>query len=257
MKQFFTCLTLVSLAFLAEPVQGSIVSFNRLLIDFTKQKEAVTKATWSRPEKLVITAQGLGWDGPAAESIGGWIHTKPLGVGLSWRAASSVSLNVTIEPTLKPITLSNGQTYTPSSGTVYARFSPDAKHWSTWQVLSSMHPAPKDSTGRLFTGTLSVPMRERTEYLELFEAYSQLDVPWTADEEALVKWVLARDAKFFERSLPFIGYVEFLFEATFHGGQRVVVLKADVGYGMSGLHSRAKDPNAALNRDIPWRFKAP
>jgi hypothetical protein len=253
MKSFLISLAIVGVAFLAEAVQGSIVNFNRLLIDFTKQEGAAAKATWSRPDKLTITAQGLGWDGPAAGSISGWIQTKPLAVGLSWRAASSVSLKVTIEPTPKPITLNSGETYTPYTGTVYARFSPDAKHWSTWQALSSMHPLPKDSTGRLFEGTLSVPERERAEYLELLETYSKLDVPWPDDEEALVKWILARDAKFFEKSLPFIGYVEFLFEAAFHGGQRVSGMKADVHYAMSGFGG----PNADLNRDMPWRFKAP
>jgi hypothetical protein len=257
MKLLLACLAVVGFASLSEHVHGSIHGFNRLSIDFTKQEDAAAKATWSRPDKLAITAQGLGWDGPAAESIKGWIQTKPHAVGLSWRPASSVSLNVTIEPTPKPMTLNSGETSTPYTGTVYARFSPDAKHWSTWQALNTLHPIPKDSNGRLFTGALSVPMRERAEYLGFFEAYSKLDVPWTDDEEAMVKWILARDARFFERSLPFIGYVEFLFEVPFHGGRRVASLKADVGYGMSGLHSKAKDTNAALNRDVPWRFKSP
>lgn len=257
MKPFLKCLAIAGLTFVTALAHGSISGGNQLSIDFTKQEDAGTKAEWSRPDKLVITAQGLGWDGPAASLISdGWIHTKPLAVGLSWRPASSVSLRVTIEPAPKPILLDNGQTTTPFVGQVYARFSPDSKHWSTWQALNSTRPTLKDSTGRLFTGTLGVPQRERREYSDLMEAYSKLDVPWTADEEAIVTWILTRDAKFFERSLPFIGYVEFLFEADFYGGQRITDLKAHVGYGMSGLHSVAKDPNAARNRDIPWRFKA-
>lgn len=104
---------------------------------------------------------------------------------------------------------------------------------------------------------MSVPQREQSEYHDLMEAYSKLDVPWTDDEEAMVKWILERDAKFFERSLPIIGYVEFLFEAPLYGGQRITTLKAKVIYSIAGLRSEPKDPKAAENRDVPWRFKAP
>ena len=146
---------------------------------------------------------------------------------------------------------------TPYVGHVYARFSPDSKHWSNWQSLISDHPLPTDPAGSLFTGDMRVPLRERREYCDLMEAYSKLDVPWTHDEEAIAAWILGRDAKFFERSLPFVGYVEFLFEAPLYGGQRITSLKAWVGYGLSGFRSEPKDPKAGLNRDVPWRFKAP
>jgi hypothetical protein len=122
--------------------------------------------------------------------------------------------------------------------------------------MSFPHPIPKDATGRLFTGMMGVPQRERTEYSDLVEAYAKLDVPWIDDEEAIVTWILARDAGFFARSLPFIGYVEFLFEAPFYGGQRITSLKADVSYALSGWHSPPKGPDVAPNWNLPWRFKA-
>ena len=88
--------------------------------------------------------------------------------------------------------------------------------------------------------------------------YSKLDVPWTSDEEACVAWILEKDPKFFERSLPFIGYVEFLFENHFYSNQRISALHAYVGYGMSGFSSRPKDPKVMQDREMtPWRFKAP
>jgi len=256
MKPFLTCLAIVAAAFFTASTQGSISGGNQLLIDFTRQKDAASKATWSLPDKLTISEKGLGWDGRAPESVDGWIQTKPFAVGLSWRAASNVSLRVTIAPPPKPFLLDNGQTSTPYAGQVYARFSPDSKHWSTWQSLKTDIPLSTDPAGSLFTGTMGVPQRERREYGDLREAYSKLDVPWTDDEEAMVAWIIARDAKFFERSLPFVGYVEFLFEAPLHGGQRITALTAYVGYGMSGLHRVAKDPKVAENRDVPWRFKA-
>lgn len=257
MKPFLICLAVLGTAFFTAPAQGSIIGGDQLSIDFTKQDDAASKATWASPEKLTITGQGLGWNGRAAQSIDGWIQTKAIAIGLSWRAASSVSLRVTIEPTPKPILLDNGQTFTPYAGQLYARFSPDSKHWSTWQALKSDTPLPTDPAGSLFTGIMSVPQRERHGYSDFMTEYSKLDVPWTDDEEALVTWIVARDAKFFERSLPFIGYVEFLFEAQLYGSQRITALKAYVGYGLSGLHRTAKDPKVAENREIPWRFKAP
>lgn len=256
MTPLFICLAIVTSAFFPASVQGSICGGNELSIDFTKPEDAASKATWPLPDKLTVTEQGLGWEAQAPDSIDGWIQTKPLAVGLSWRTASSVSLRVTIEPAPKPFLLANGQTAPPFVGQVYARFSPDAKNWSTWQALNIDNPFPKNPAGRLFTGTLGVPQRERREYCDLMEAYSKLDVPWTYDEEAMVGWIIARDANYFERSLPFIGYVEFLFEAPLHGGQRITALKTYVGYAVSGFTSKPKDPNVAQNRDIPWRFRA-
>jgi len=245
--------------FFSASLHAAIEGGNQLSIDFTKQEDATAKALWwSRPEKLGLTAQGLGWDESANTSVDGWIHTKPLAVGMSWRPAVSVMVRLTIDPTPKEITLPNGQTYTPFIGQAFARFSPDSKHWSTWQVLNTTYPLPKDATGRLFTGRLGVPQSERLEYTDLLQAYARLDVPWRSDEEALVAWILAKDPKFFERSLPFIGYVEFLFEASFQGGQRITALKADVSYVINGVHQAARDPEAARNRGgLPWRFKSP
>ncbi len=91
------------------------------------------------------------------EHVDGWIQTKPLAVGLSWRAASSVSLRVTIAPVPKPFLLDNGQTITPFVGQLYARLSPDSKHWSTWQARAPDTPGDIDPAGRLFTANMSVP----------------------------------------------------------------------------------------------------
>jgi hypothetical protein len=91
----------------------------------------------------------------------------------------------------------------------------------------------------------------------LLSEYSRLDVPWKSDEEAAVRWILERRPDFFSTDLPFIGYIEFLFEGSIHGGQRIRTFEASVSYGMSGLHSPPKDRNAYKDRDSsPWRFRA-
>lgn len=236
-----------------------IVEFKSLKIDFTNPKDASAKASWSPANKLSITDEGLGWDGPANASVDGWIQTKPLAVGLSWRTATSISLQITIDPEPKEFILPNGQKSTPYTGRVFARYSPDMKHWSTWQELQSTdlgQNLPKKS-GRHFSGRLTVPNRARHPYGLLLSEYSKQDVPWKSDEEAAVDWILKQQPDFFSKHLPFIGYVEFLFEGGMYGNQRIRSFNADLSYALSGLHAIPRDKEVYKNRDsIPWRFKA-
>src|SRR5438552_1112858 len=121
-----TCyLLLLVISVATSPSRASILDVKRLTIDFTDAKDVEAKASWSEPDKLTITASGLGRDGDAASLRDGWIQTTPFAVGLSWRPPSGVNIHVEISPPPKPITLSNGQTSTPWVGEVFARYSPD------------------------------------------------------------------------------------------------------------------------------------
>ncbi len=244
----------------ASVCQGSIDLFKTLDIDFTDGKNAEAKASWSPSNKLSITKQGLGWDGDGASSYDGWIQTKPMAVGLSWRPTQAVSVRVAILPPPAEIILNNGQRTTPDAGAVYVRYSPDLKHWSSWQVLQRDKPrsiGEKKTPGTYYTGVARVPYRDISKYHELLHEYSKLDVPWKSDEEAAVRWILDRNPDFFSQHMPFIGYVEFLFEGGFRGGQRIQSFKADVSCGMGGMHYPPKDQNTTKDRDSsPWRFKA-
>ena len=81
-------------------------------------------------------------------------------------------------------------------------------------------------------------------------------MPWKSDEEAAVRWIIARHGDFFAEQIPFMGYVEFLVEQRFPSGQRVKSFKAHLAYGMGGLATLPRDPAADKDRDIPWRFVA-
>jgi hypothetical protein len=61
----------------------------------------------------------------------------------------------------------------------------------------------------------------------------------------------------FERPPPFIGYVQFLYEAQLRGGQKVKGLQVDVDWWLGGKHHPPKDEGARKGREVPWRFKAP
>jgi len=158
-----------------------------------------------------------------------------------------------ITPEAKPVTLGNGQKTVPWAGEAFARYSPDGLHWSNWQVMVCDR---KRTDARAFSGEITVPQRERREYGEFLSEYAKLDVPWRSDEEAAVGWILKRAPDFFGRSLPFIGYVELLFEFPFQGGQRLTKLQASAAYGMSGVHYPPKDESVFNGRQTPWRFKA-
>lgn len=251
-----SCVTFLASFILASVAQlhASIDGQNELTIDFTDAKDVVEKATWSPADMVGVTAAGLGWDGEAVASRDGWIQTKPLAVGLSWRPASSVHLRVEITPEAKPVTLGNGQKTTPWAGEAFVRHSPDGVHWSNWQVLVCDR---KRTDARAFSGEITIPQRERREYGEFLSEYAKLDVPWKSDEEAAVGWILKRSPDFFGRALPFIGYVQMLFEFPFQGGQRLTRLQASAAFGMSGVHYPPKDESVFNERQgLPWRFKA-
>lgn len=237
---------------------GSILAHKELKVDFADSNDAETKAYWYPSEKLSITPQGLGWDGDFTTSRDGWIQTRPISLGYSWRTTSVISVRAAIHPPLSQVILKGKMKYTYNLGNIYVRYSPDLKNWSTWLVLQHAEPeshTEKKTPGDYYSSTIRVPYRESREYGELLWEYSKLDVPWKSDEEAAVRWILARQPDFFARFLPFIGYVEFLFEGGFRGGQRLESLKIDISYGMSGAHHAPKD-KAVYKNHGPWKFKA-
>jgi len=158
----FTVLTFI---ILGGSVYASILGMEKLKINFTDKNDAKGKATWSEPNKINITKNGLGWDGAQNASRDSWVETIPLAVGLSWRPAQSVNITVEIEPEIKSVRLPNGQTYTPYIGNMFVRYSPDGKHWSSWQAMDYPKPQSQAVTKRKFTAFVNIPRREREEYL--------------------------------------------------------------------------------------------
>jgi hypothetical protein len=237
--------------FLATPSRATIMSVTHYAVDLTKPDDAKAKATWSEPDKIGVTAQGLGWGTSADQSSRDvWFQTtEPIALGLSWRPTMATNLRVTIRGP-------------GNNGQLYARYSADAEHWTTWQPLEP-EPMPPGVAGtakgptQTFKGLLRVPYREHGKYGELVSEYSRRqDVPWASDEEAVVKEIVKSDAKFFERQTPFIGYVQLLYEAQLSGGQRVRAIDVEAHWAVGGIHAIPRDQAATRDRDGPWRFRA-
>ncbi len=234
-----------------------MLSANTLLVDFTNSTAAKKVAKWS--DGIEMSKRGLGWAGPANASRDVWIETVPHAVGWSWRPVNSVSIRAEIFPSGTFIFLRDAthNQVTYPSGQLYVRYSADKKHWSSWQNLEMERPTAKVNAKQIYTGTVRTPYRERARYDEYLRKYSRMDVPWSSDEEALAKWIVDQDPSFFEKQIPFVGYVQFLFETSLRGGEYLERIKFDLSFGAGGIHSLPKDKSAQENRDGPWRFEAP
>jgi len=234
-------------------ISNAIVSGNRVTINFADSNDAKSKATWSEPNLINITSQGLGWDGPDNALRDGWIITKEIAIGMSWRPPQSASVTVALQPILKTVTLPNGQTLTPFQGRMFMRHSPDVQHWSSWQIMKM--EGQKDSKYQ-YSDEIGIPLKERAKYMEYRRQFGKLDVPWRDDEEALVKWIVAKEPNFFEKSFPFIGYIQILYEGSFNGGQRLTQLDINYGWTVNGMVSMPEDRKMFNERHtIPWRYR--
>ena len=236
-------------------LHGGIASGDSQSFDFTKISKTDSRITFEPADKLSLTKDGLGWDGDAKSSWDGSFTTAPLAVGMAWRPLTQLTLTGVITPPPQSVKNDYGQTYRPWRGQVFARYSPDKKHWSTWHPLEIVAEPKEDDKGTQFRGSMQVPEIERKQYGTLYDEYRQLDVEWKSDEEAMVKWILQKQPDFFAQSLPFIGYIQLHFEAPFAGGQRLKSFEYNISWGMSGLSYVPRDRNHKTP-DGPWRFDA-
>lgn len=252
MRKYIACSILVVCSF-AALCNGVIDSANTLTINFKDPNDAKAKATWSEPNLINVISQGLGWDGQKNACRDSWIMTKELAIGLSWRPTQCANITVELEPLLKTVTLDNGQTFTPSIGIMYVRHSPDAKHWSSWQVMKLND---QKASKYQYNAEVRVPYKDRREYEGYVRQYWSRDVLWKSDEEAIVKWIVENDPNFFEKPPPFIGYVQILYETCLYGSQRLTRMDLMAGWGVGGKSSIPKDENILKERaNTPWRYR--
>ena len=108
----------------------------------------------------------------------------------------------------------------------------------------------------------AIPYRERYPlYERLRLEYAQRDdAPWPDDEEAAVRWIVSWNPEFFATNLPFIGYVQLLFEGRFPPGRRLKTFKAELSWSMGGLgFGPMEDDHVRLSEEelmMPWRFSS-
>lgn len=251
------CLTALAVAMiLCIPAAcGAMLGNKSFVLDFTRPEEARQKATWTDSRAFSLSSEGLGFSGAENTRRDLTVETTELvAIGWSWRPVTGVTITAKIEP---PGEFQFGdRSVTYPHGSIFARYSPDGKYWSSWQNLQRQEPKDRANPQQVYRGTLHVPRKEREPYERLLREYSRMDVPWSSDEEAAVRWILVSDPQFFAKSIPFVGYVQFLFETSLHGGQRVKRIHVDMTYGAGGLHAPPRDETVYKTRQGPWRLRA-
>ena len=251
------CLLVSALA--AGPGNAAILGAQELTIRFTDPQDAQAKATWSDPKQITVTEEGLGWDGPEVSTRTVRVQTTSLAVGLYWRPANAVDVTASLVPRYRPDQTRRARNRLLRAGTMSVRYSADAKHWSPWQAMRDETPEGEGRWQRDYRAAVAVPQREWQEYMLLTLQYRKLDVPWKSDEEAAVKWILQNDPKFFEKHIPFVGYLQFRYEGPLYGDQRISGLHIRAGFGVSGLHIQGEPRDKSDRKHMytaPWRFRA-
>lgn len=233
---------------------ASMIGMEQLKLDFTKGRPH--KARWSTPHVITANGKGLGWDGNPAQSRDGWILTDPVSVGVSWRPTSIVNVTVSIAPGPRTITLKNGQKISMWPGRAFVRYSADKKHWSSWQALSYPGSTQTKAPVRaaVYRGMVAVPRRNRIAYDRLLQKFQRSHVPWPSDEDALARQITARQPSFFRSPIPFVGYVQVLYEGQFWAGIRLTKLNVNASYVVGGMHLPPRDKALYKGRSGPWRF---
>jgi len=226
----------------------------RVVLDFTQPDKIKQAARWTAECRIDSTRDGLGWDGPANAGCDVTIETvKPIAVGWSWHPVTTVNIETEVIPAGKfTFRGSGGVSFPSGASALYARYSPDGKHWSIWQALMAQVPRDKERPRLWIRGRLRVPHKARQHYTELLRKFSGTERPIGVDEEAAVRWILEKQPDFFEHELPFIGYVEFLYETFIRGNQRLKQLNINLSYGRGGKVSIP----SGHRENVGWRFKA-
>ena len=69
---------------------------------------------------------------------------------------------------------------------------------------------------------------------------------WSSDEDALCRWIAANAPRFFEKNIPFIGYVQIRLESL-DPPEKLTMEKLAIAYswGVGGIHSIPKDETKA------------
>jgi hypothetical protein len=249
-------LEILALIASANVASGVVIDSTTIEIDLT-DTNAARQCEWVPAERYGISKEGLGWEGgPGGQQAnGGEILTHPVGVGFWFRPARSVHVRAELSPGPQELKRPDGKSYYLSPGRMYARHSPDREHWSSWQALTLA-----SRTNRVYEGELAIPGREHGRYERLrLEFAKHADGPWSDDEEAAVSWIVSRNPDFFATNLPFIGYVQLLFEGDFVAGRRFKTFKAVLSYSVSGLQQEPQDEQIKQSKwkwVMPWRFSS-
>lgn len=203
-------------------------------------------ATWSSQWQL--TDHRLVFPPPApGTSYEAWFQTGPLPVGLAWRPPSSARFAITVQ----------GEAEDGFPLDAFARYGCDGVHWSTWYPLTktASPPFPLPGAVQSYSLELRVPYPAQQAYRNKMQEWWRTDPDWSSDEDAFCRWLTEQEPDFFAREMPFLGYVQFLFESAGLGQDlRIQAIHVQKTWGVGGLSSIPK-PGVQTDSEGPWHFR--
>lgn len=232
----------------AQIIQGQDVTY-----DFTRPDLVKDRMEYSDHDRLGLSPKGLGWEGDENHIVSdAWFQTtEPIALGYAWTPTSGVTIHAHIDVDFAHIGVY-------SLGTLYVRYSPDAKNWSSWQVLEGSSRPDKSKRTHDYEGQIVIPQRVRKSYYALLQTFYKANPKMVGDEEEAVRWIVKNDPHYFEKTIPFVGYIQFLFESSLLGGQHIKSMHNLVIWTLPGLHMASQrelqqDPKKPV---LPWQYRA-
>lgn len=273
MQQCLIQILLIFTLVMSTNVHATILISTGLEIKFSDE-EGIALKTYN--SGLYGTKESLSW---AIDKNDHFSHsvqtTQPYSIGRAWNPIYRVGIGVAVWPRKEFTYMGNSTTLV--MGKFYVRYSADAQHWSTWIPLSS-RPSKEPPTSRSVrdrrgkdsrlsptdTSTkeyrlhvqLRVPGVDRKEYLEYQNRFTELNLTWRGNEEAGVYWILEQDPHFFEKHIPFLGHLQFLYETDAEGAEEIERIEIHVITQYPGYILIPTDKKIQAKYKGPWRYTA-
>lgn len=236
---------------------AEIDSSTKQVIDFTQPEEAAKMATWSDPKNLGCTKEGFGWDGEKRASRDGWIETEPLAIGLASRPPQNANIRIKLETSYPQVEAPTKNSKIINTPSIFVRHSTDRVHWSDWQP-ADMREDPRAVGTVVYSTQMGIPRRTIQVYqAKLYEWSKRADTNHGSDEDEFSRWLVKHEPDYFAKERPFVGYVQFLVDGSFRGGQRLTRFEADVGWVVSGINLPPKETAVMLQggKTGAWSFR--
>jgi hypothetical protein len=194
-------------------------------IDFTKDK-VPAGTTWSHDFHL--TKEGLASSPRQKAEDAAWIQTGTIVVGREGDCPTTFDVSIFLKRTEPKCRRPTG----------FVRYGCDGRHWSTWYMMEN------NNGGVKYKCWLTLPRAAQEKFLAL-TLTRQND---SYDE--LCRWIAREHPDFFEREIPFIGYVQFRFEFDTTTPDITVT-----SLGMTGWWTERRPSGVELGKD--WSFRLP
>ena len=111
---------------------GSILWMDQLIVEFKPKSSSLSNVKWDPIDAFNITTNGFGWAEKPGTSSDLTLRFKPMPIGMSWRPAEGLTINIKVIFDQSKDLLNNGQKSKPKSGQFYVRYSANRRDWSSW-----------------------------------------------------------------------------------------------------------------------------